>query len=654
MTQNFSPTSITSPFTGFNLSPTINQTGGANGITRGLYINPTLTSAADFRAIEVTAGKVIVPTAANSNEAINKGQLESYTASQLAGKMNNPSLTASYIPKALTATTIGNSRIVDTNTYLGIGTVNTPTKDITLGNQFDREIGIEESDNTSTGKSLVIKGGRNINYAYNVNFNSLNLIEKQYMGYAVSPVTGSVYVAVYTDDIYKQTDGVGPFVAMGIDPYQFTNVVCHQNGNVYFSTNGDTVFVQIGGTGSFISTGLNTSNAWLDIHITSSGHVYACQFNGSIWKQTNGTGSFVDLGQTLRRWGTLTSDIYGNVYAGVTDGDIYKQTGGTGDFIAIGQSSPLGYSSIYSDLQGKLFGAVYGGGIYEITGTTKIKTTHPDRYWRKTFLNPNGNIYIAVSGIDGNIYMQNNNTTGTPNLQGGTLKLYSGTGKGTGASDIEMYTGQVLASGTDMQTSTLRAKIDNTGLMTLPSVTNALIDADATGKAVVTKEYAEAKYTSQSRSIQCIHQSNITLPSNDNIIANNFGFDTYWGDTGTSTLATWLASIAWKMTPHAMCYLDTYLMGVSLDETTTVGIVNPFRLMIVAIPNVAGLGVTKYTLYDSTPSFNSVKGVNIVINSTQIIPSGYGIYVFFANNYTTHGLVPVFKKMTLTLILQDA
>lgn len=45
----------------FNLSPIINQTGGANGITRGIYINPTLTSAFDFRAIEVTAGKVIVP-----------------------------------------------------------------------------------------------------------------------------------------------------------------------------------------------------------------------------------------------------------------------------------------------------------------------------------------------------------------------------------------------------------------------------------------------------------------------------------------------------------------------------------------------------------------------------------------------------------------
>jgi hypothetical protein len=42
-----------------SITPTINQTGGANGITRGIYINPTLTSAPNWRAIEVTSGSVI-------------------------------------------------------------------------------------------------------------------------------------------------------------------------------------------------------------------------------------------------------------------------------------------------------------------------------------------------------------------------------------------------------------------------------------------------------------------------------------------------------------------------------------------------------------------------------------------------------------------
>ncbi len=42
--------------TSFQISPIINQTGSANGITRGLYINPTLTAAADFRGLEIITG----------------------------------------------------------------------------------------------------------------------------------------------------------------------------------------------------------------------------------------------------------------------------------------------------------------------------------------------------------------------------------------------------------------------------------------------------------------------------------------------------------------------------------------------------------------------------------------------------------------------
>jgi hypothetical protein len=51
---SFLPTSGTGLFNGIQISATINQTGGANGITRGLYVNPTLTAAADWRSIETT------------------------------------------------------------------------------------------------------------------------------------------------------------------------------------------------------------------------------------------------------------------------------------------------------------------------------------------------------------------------------------------------------------------------------------------------------------------------------------------------------------------------------------------------------------------------------------------------------------------------
>lgn len=50
----FSPTSGSGTFRALALNNTINQTGGASGTTRGIYINPTLTAAADWRSIETS------------------------------------------------------------------------------------------------------------------------------------------------------------------------------------------------------------------------------------------------------------------------------------------------------------------------------------------------------------------------------------------------------------------------------------------------------------------------------------------------------------------------------------------------------------------------------------------------------------------------
>lgn len=54
----FAPTSGTATFTMMNIAPTVNQTWWASGITRGLRVNPTLTAAADFRAIDIVLGNV--------------------------------------------------------------------------------------------------------------------------------------------------------------------------------------------------------------------------------------------------------------------------------------------------------------------------------------------------------------------------------------------------------------------------------------------------------------------------------------------------------------------------------------------------------------------------------------------------------------------
>ena len=61
----FNPSSGTGVYNALALAPTVSQSG-ATGITRGLYVNPTLTSAANFRAIETTSGSVIFNHGATS------------------------------------------------------------------------------------------------------------------------------------------------------------------------------------------------------------------------------------------------------------------------------------------------------------------------------------------------------------------------------------------------------------------------------------------------------------------------------------------------------------------------------------------------------------------------------------------------------------
>jgi hypothetical protein len=51
--RNFNPTSGTATHTSFSILGSISQTGGANGVSRGLHINTQTSGAADFRAIEI-------------------------------------------------------------------------------------------------------------------------------------------------------------------------------------------------------------------------------------------------------------------------------------------------------------------------------------------------------------------------------------------------------------------------------------------------------------------------------------------------------------------------------------------------------------------------------------------------------------------------
>jgi hypothetical protein len=103
---SITPTSGTSSLIAFHARPTINQTGGANGITRGLFINPTLTAAADWRSIEwnnnTGRGLWGVGTANNAMAgALNIGSATNAVASAI---LEVTSTTQGFLPPRMTET----------------------------------------------------------------------------------------------------------------------------------------------------------------------------------------------------------------------------------------------------------------------------------------------------------------------------------------------------------------------------------------------------------------------------------------------------------------------------------------------------------------------------------------------------------------------
>ncbi|NDF16248.1 tail fiber domain-containing protein, partial [bacterium] len=75
----YSASSGTTTYNSFETTATINQTGTATGVTRGLYVNPTLTAAADYRAIEATNGRVLLTDTTNTGSNANPSLLLSPT-----------------------------------------------------------------------------------------------------------------------------------------------------------------------------------------------------------------------------------------------------------------------------------------------------------------------------------------------------------------------------------------------------------------------------------------------------------------------------------------------------------------------------------------------------------------------------------------------
>lgn len=188
----FAPPSGTATYASYYVANTINQTGGANGVTRGLYVNPTLTAAADFRAIEW-----------NNNTTwgiYGAGTAPSY----FAGNVQIGSTTA--IASNVNLQVTGLAHILDTRTYTS-GTIQSfvVQKNTTINSAISSSSGIcnyvSTGDNGISSSQSVPASTSFANiYAFNkYQFNSAGLTLTQTQG---SPGVRSIS-QLFTQNVFK-------------------------------------------------------------------------------------------------------------------------------------------------------------------------------------------------------------------------------------------------------------------------------------------------------------------------------------------------------------------------------------------------------------------------------------------------------------------
>jgi len=435
------------------------------------------------RAVLTDANGLPVASATTATELGYVNGVTSGIQAQLNTKLSSfGSITTNYIPKLTDVNVFGNSTIKEVGTQLLIDNSElfpNSSYDIILGKNKSRILGVDDSNSNEPGVDFSVTAGRTINYAKSNSFVALGQTSRDWNSIAVNPNNGDVYAGgnnleiyvmsagsgnfnsvsstvggltalsintstnsvyytigyYYTGDIYKRTGGIGSFAGIGASVIGRTAISINStSGDIYYAS-GDqwmpqpgNLYKLVGGTGAPVAISGGGTRYWADMSVNSSnGDVYACASGNDIYKLTAGTGDFAPLSVGNLNWsGISTNPTNNDVYACVEGGNIYKQTAGTGAFVSLSQTV---------------------------------------RAWTSIAINSTtGDVYATTR--NGDIYKQTNNALGTADLNGGTLKLFSGTGKGTGSSDLEIWTGQKTTSGTDMQVLTKRLKIDNEGHIT--------------------------------------------------------------------------------------------------------------------------------------------------------------------------------------------
>jgi hypothetical protein len=281
ISDSFFPTTGTGVYNAINLSSTISQSSAATGVSRAILINPTLTSAKDFRAIEWTNNASTVGS--GSWGLYGSGSAPNYLSGSLGIGTTSPSASlhisgSTGVLLEIDSNAAPNALYVSSSGNIGVGT-NTPIYKLDVTTQA-RIAGVSGNVGTIGGA----------NYALSLQNNSLaTWLEILNNG----GINKGAFFGITSNNFEQWNYQGGPidFYTSTVASAGSLRLRIGNNGNVLIGSTSDSgERLQVSGSGKF-TNGLVVTGA-LDIGIAEFNSTSSITTAGSIIVSSNATASY--------------------------------------------------------------------------------------------------------------------------------------------------------------------------------------------------------------------------------------------------------------------------------------------------------------------------------------------------------------------------